>query len=92
MAVLLNYSITLAEDLHVRTSKIRNSVFTRQETYAQHKNISNASCVMSLKPYNLRKQSTTFYIIILYQFCMDTSHSNKYLSTSVILEMYAEYM
>jgi len=47
---------------------------------------------MSLKPYNLRKQSTTFYIIILYQFCMDTSHSNKYLSTSVILEMYAEYM
>jgi hypothetical protein len=98
-AGLLNYSITLAEDLHIlrtaqhkRTSKIRNSVFTRQETYAQHKNTFNASYVMSLKPYNLRKWGATFYIIILCHFCKDTSHSNKYLSTSVILEMYAEYM
>ena len=84
IAGLLNYSITLAEDMHIlrraqhiRTSKIRNSVFTRQETYAQHTNTFNASCVMSLKPHNLRKLGATFYIIILYYFCMDTSHINK---------------
>jgi hypothetical protein len=53
-----------------------------------------ASCLTSLKPYNLRKRSVShiFFITIPYHFCMDIFHSSKYLSTyePVILEMYAE--